>query len=313
MTAIAQSVTAAGPVPLRFQIGARTLMAIPRRLMRIPLSLDDARTGAVPPLPPLDRAAHGYLVTSLPADRADALVRASGSMLPFVRQRYTRWSTDLTIGFDGWFAGLSANTRQQLRRKTKRLAAENGGMLDIRSFRTPAELACFHAQARRISQRTYQERLLDSGLPTGPEFLADMMARAAADRVRAWLLCLDGEPIAYLYCPVVGDTVVYAHVGHDPVCDALSPGAVLQLEAFRRLFAEPGLARFDFTEGDGQHKRGMATDGVACVDLLLLRPGLANKVTLLGIAGFDRGVALAKHLVQHAGMAALAKRLRRGG
>ena len=70
----------------------------------------------------------------------------------------------------------------------------------------------------------------------------------------------------------MGDTVIYAHVGHDPAFNDLSPGAVLQLEAMRDLFDEGGFARFDFTEGEGQHKRQFATGGVACVDLLLLRP-----------------------------------------
>lgn len=312
MTASAPIAAAAGPVPLRVQIGARTLMTIPRRLVQVRLSLDESRNGAIPALPPLDLSADGYLVISAPADQAEAVARASDGMLSFVRQRYTRWSTDLTTGFDAWFAGLSPNTRQQLRRKAKRLAAENGGVLDIRSFRTPDELARFHRQARRISQRTYQEKLLGSGLPDGPGFRAEMALLAAAGQVRAWLLCLAGTPIAYLYCPIIGDTVIYADVGHDPAFDTLSPGTVLQLEAFRRLFAERGLARFDFTEGEGQHKRSMATDGVACVDLLLLRPGLANRLTLLGMAGFDCGVALAKGAARRAGIGRLAKRLRRG-
>ena len=302
----------ARPTPLKFEIGARTLMAIQRALVRVPLSLDEAREGRLPALPPLDRHAHGYSVTSLPEDRQAAMIHASGGMLPFVRQRYTRWYTDFAGGFEAWFETLSSNTRQQLRRKARKIAAESGGDLDVRAFRTPDELETFHDVARRISLRTYQERLMGSGLPDTPEFLQSMIALAAADQLRAWLLYIAGEPAAYLYCPVVGDTVIYAHVGHDPAFNDLSPGQVLQLEAMRDLFDENRYARFDFTEGEGQHKRQLATGGVACVDLLLLRPSLANRLTTVALGGFNKSVALAKRGVNAAGLGKFAKKVRRG-
>jgi CelD/BcsL family acetyltransferase involved in cellulose biosynthesis len=302
----------ARPTPLKFEVGARTLMAIQRALVRVPLTLDDARSGRLPALPLLDRHAHGYSVTSLPEDRQAAMIHASGGMLPFVRQRYTRWYTDFEGGFEAWFESLSSNTRQQLRRKARRIAAESGGDLDVRAFRTPEELENFHDVARRISLRTYQERLLGSGLPDTPEFLQSMIAQAAANQVRAWLLYIAGEPAAYLYCPIVGDTVIYAHVGHDPAFNDLSPGQVLQLEAMHDLFDEERYRCFDFTEGEGQHKRQLATGGVACVDLLLLRPSLTNRLTTVALGGFNAGVALAKRGVHAAGLAKLAKKVRRG-
>jgi CelD/BcsL family acetyltransferase involved in cellulose biosynthesis len=297
-------------VPLKFEIGARTLLKVQRRLARVPLTLEEAREGRLPALPPLEPGAHGYSVTSLPEDRQAAMLDASGGMLPFVRQRYTRYFVDFEIGFDAWFGGLSSNARQGLKRKAKKIAA--GGALDVRRFRTPEALEAFHAIARAISQCTYQERLLGSGLPDSAEFLQEMRALAAADRARAWLLYIAGEPVAYLYCPVQGDTVIYAHVGHDPAHNDLSPGAVLQLEAMRDLFAENRFGRFDFTEGEGQHKRQFATGGVACVDLLLLRPTLANRATTMALGGFNASVALAKRAVNAAGLERLAKRVRRG-
>ena len=312
MSDIAVAAAHARPVQLKFEIGARTLMAIQRSLVRIPLSLDEARMAMLPELPALEREAHGYAVTSLPETLQSMMVAASGDMLPFVRQRYTRHFIDFSIGFDGWWNGLSASARQGLKRKARKIAAESGGDLDVRSFSRPSELDAFHDVARRISLRTYQERLLGSGLPDSAEFLREMVAMSAQDRVRAWLLYIAGEPAAYLYCPIVGDNVIYAHVGHDPAFNDLSPGAVLQLEAMRELFDENRFARFDFTEGDGQHKRQFATGGVACVDLLLLRPSLANRVAMAALGGFNRGVALVKRGVHAAGLGKLARKLRRG-
>lgn len=308
--------SAARPMPLKFEIGARTLGQVSRTLRRVPLSLDAALEGRLPVLPPLEREAHGYSITSLPEDRLDAMVDASGGMLPFVRQRYTRHYIDLTIGAQAWLAHLSGNARQGIRRKAKKIAQVTGGTLDIRRYRAPDDVELFHDIGRRISLRTYQERLMGSGLPDTPEFLTDMLAQAAAGQVRAWLLFIAGEPAAYLYCPVVDGTVLYAHVGHDPAFNDLSPGAVLQIEALQDLFAEAGeagLKRFDFTEGEGQHKRQFATGGVACVDLLLLRPSLANRATMAALGGFNSAVALAKRVVERTPLKRAAKTLRRGG
>ena len=68
-------------VRLKFQLGARTLATIPRRLVRVALSLDDVLAGDVPILPALPTPADGYVVTSLPADRVDALVLESAHAL----------------------------------------------------------------------------------------------------------------------------------------------------------------------------------------------------------------------------------------
>lgn len=300
------------PTPLNFRIGARTLIALPRAMIRVPLTLNQAREGRLPDLPPLPDDAQGYVVTSLPEARLDAMIHASGRMIGFVRQKYTRYYADLTTGFDAYMASLSANARQGARRKAKRIAQLSGGTLDIRRYRTPDELARFHALARPLALRTYQEKLMGEGLPATPEFLASMHARAATDRVRAWILFLDGKPAAYLYCPVEGDTVIYEYVGHDPDHNDISPGTVLQMESFRDLFGEQKFARFDFTEGDGQHKRQYATAGVPCLDLLLLRPSLANRVATSALGSFNRAVAGGKALVNAMELDGLSRKLRRG-
>ncbi|MEG3123465.1 GNAT family N-acetyltransferase [Sphingomonas sp. GB1N7] len=299
------------PSPLRFQIGARTLGSIQRNLVRVPLDLADVLGGRLPMLPPLDAAADGYQVTSLPADRQEAMGFVGAGMIAFVRQTYVRYYADLSIGYDRYLETLSGNTRNGLKRKTKKIAGLSGGTLDVRAFRTPDELVAFHEVARGISARTYQEKLLGSGLPEDGGFLQRMYAMAAADQVRAWLLYVGGEPAAYLYCPIHDGTVIYQFVGHDPAFGDLSPGSVLHLAAMRDLQDEGNLTRFDFTEGEGQHKRQLSTGGVACVDLLLLRRSIANRATITALGTFDGGTALAKTLVQKYGLGDLARKIRR--
>ena len=138
-----------------------------------------------------------------------------------------------------------------------------------------------------------------------------MLRLAAADQVRAWLLLIDGRAIAYLYCPADGGTLRYDYVGHDPDAAELSPGSVLLFEALKQLIGEGRFARFDFTEGDGQHKRQFASGGVECCDLLLLRSTLANRAALTALAAFDSGAARGKALVERLGLERAARRLRR--
>jgi CelD/BcsL family acetyltransferase involved in cellulose biosynthesis len=290
---------------LRFQVGARTLAAVPRRLVRVAFSLDCVLAKDVPALPVLPDDADGFLVTSLPETVLEAF--ESQGLLCAVRQRYMRYHIDLGIGAEAWLAGLSGSARSGLTRKAKKLLAASGGVLDIRAYRTLAEMAVFHPLARAVSATTYQERLLGSGLP---EDLAHFATSIREDRLRAWLLFLDGTPVAYLCCIADGQSLRYDHVGHDPAHDDLSPGAVLQAEAVRALFVDR-FARFDFTEGEGQHKRQFATEGTACVDLLLLRPTLANRAVIAALGAFDGAIARAKRAAGHPVLQRLAKRVRR--
>lgn len=301
----------ASEISLPLRIGARTLFTLRRRLVRRGLSLKEALDGGAPALPPLGQGEHGYLVTALPAAALDALVARHAGLKPFVRQLYGRFYARLDLDFDAYLAGFSAKSRSTCRRKLRKLAERSGGTLDLRCYRSEEEIALFHAQARILSARTYQERLLDAGLPDGPEALAGMRALARAGRARGWLLFLDGAPIAYLWAPAEGSTLIYAHLGHDPDFAEYSPGTVLQLEAMRQLMAEKAFRLFDFTEGEGQHKSLFATGGVDCLDLLLLRPSLGNLLAGHALNGFDRGVRLAKQAARALGLERALRRLRR--
>ncbi|BCA62417.1 hypothetical protein HMP09_1651 [Sphingomonas sp. HMP9] len=306
---VATHLMATSTVALMFQVGARTLGTIPKRLVRLSLSLADVLAGTQPELPPLPSDADGYLVTSLPETRLAGLI--DRHVMALVRQRYSRYHVDLAAGEAAWLSGLSSTARTGIKRKAKKLAAANDGLLDVRRYHRAEQFATFYPLARRVSAKTYQEKLLGSGLPADPASVRALSALAEEDGLRAWLVFLQDAPIAYLCCTADGDTLRYTYVGHDPVHSALSPGAVLQVEALRDLFAEGRFARFDFTEGEGQHKRQFSSAGTACVDVLLLRPTLANRSTLLALRTFDAAIALAKRAATVPLVDRLAKKIRR--
>lgn len=290
----------ASDVALPLRIGARTLFTLRRRLVRRRLSLEEALEGGVPALTALGEDAHGYLVNALPAASIDTLAARHPRLRPVVRQRYRRSYARLDQDFETYLSGFSAKSRSTCRRKLRKFAEAAGGAIDARCYRSEAEIDQFYDAARRVSARSYQERLLDYGLPEGAEALAEMRALARKGQARGWLLYLDDAPVSYLWAPGEGETLLYAYLGYDPDAAELSPGIVLQLEAMRQLMDERAFRLFDFTEGDGQHKRLFATGAVDCVDLLLVRQSAANLIALGALQAFDGAVSGAKRMLRRA-------------
>jgi CelD/BcsL family acetyltransferase involved in cellulose biosynthesis len=287
-------------IAIDFTIGSRRLFAVMRELSSWAFSLDDVLAGklADPPQPGPD----GLRILSAPS--AD-LVRISALYPGFLaggRQDYRRHYIDMQGGFDAYLARFSGKTRSTLRRKAKKLAEQSGGYT-ITEHRSPDEIERFLASALPLSARTYQARLLDAGLPDSPAARNDMLALAEQDRMRCFLLHAGGQAAAYLSLPVMGKTLVYAHLGYDPDWARHSPGTVLQMEALERLFAEAeGRYRwFDFSEGDGAHKQLFGTHSAACSSLIVLRPSPANRALLTARDGFDTAVAAAKGIAARSG------------
>lgn len=304
--------SAAMAIPLRFQVGERTLFSIRRHLVRIAFDLDALIDGAEPNLASLDQAADGFIFRSLPINKLGGVQARAGEFAVYVRDEFPRYYASLEGGFDEYLAKFSGKTRSSLKRKAKKFAELSGGELDVREYRTPNEIGEFHGLARQVSQLTYQERLLDAGLPDSDVYRAQMMRIAAEDRARGYLLFLQGRPVSYLYTPINKGCAVYAYLGYDPGLASHSPGTVLQLSAMERLFAEGRFRLFDFTEGEGQHKRQFATGHFDCANVMLLRRTMANRALIAAHRGFHGGVGRLAEIAEGAGVKARIKRLLRG-
>jgi hypothetical protein len=299
----------ATPLPQRAQVGAHILASLHRDLIGVSLSLSDAIEGRLPPLPPLPRDAQGYLITALPEERSNAKYLGAKAMIAWPRRRYIRHWADLAAGFAPYWQAISADTRASVTRNTAKIAGVSGGALDVRRFHNPDELTHFHDVARRISLRTCQERVLGRGMPDDATFLRRMYTDAAAGLARGWLLYIAGEPAAYLYATIDAGTAIHRQAACDPAFADLTPSVVLLLEALRDLFGERGPKRFDFTNAtDGPV---LASAGVPCVDLLLLRPSLANRAATVAQGTLDRAAALSRRSVERLGLERIANHFRR--
>jgi len=215
----------------------------------------------------------GAVIRSHPFELPPPRLRLRRGLLWYSPARYRRYWIDLRGSFADYTQKFSGKTRSTLSRKVRRFREAAGTEAVFREFKRPEEMDDFFLIARQISERTYQERLLDAGLPATAEFRAGLVDRARLGQVRGFILSLGDRPVAYLYCPMYRDSgiLLYSYLGYDPEFEQLSPGTVLQYLTLERLFDEEEIDLFDFLEGETPQKELFATGNTLCADLYFFR------------------------------------------
>jgi CelD/BcsL family acetyltransferase involved in cellulose biosynthesis len=278
-------------VPFKFQLSDLTLFSLPVQLQVRADSLVDNTTPPTSLTPPLDElmpGSEGFVVRGLPLQGDTRVLTRAGDFFCYVPSRYQHCYIDLRQSFDDYQKKFSSKTRSTINRKIRKYAQHSGGTIRWKSYKTPADMTEFFALARIVSKASYQERLLNAGLPGSEEFIRGAEAMAGEDRVRAYLM-FDGErPVSYLYCPVTDGVLSYSYVGYDPEYMDKSVGLVLQWLALQELFGEGRFRYFDFTEGHSDHKRLFSTHQRHCGDVVMLRRSVRNGAIIYGQMATDR-------------------------
>lgn len=238
------------------------------------------------------------------------------SILPdairYVPLQYRRYWVDIQGGFEDYLKKFSSKSRNTLMRKIKKFAEFSGGEVVWREYMDPDEMAEFHRLALEVSAKTYQERLLDCGLPADDGFRDSMIRQARQNHARGYILFHESRPVAYIFCPVQDGVAIYEYVGHDPEFQRWSPGTVLQYFALESMFGNrKGITLFDFTEGEGPHKEFFSTHHKLCADIYYFRPVLWNRLLLALHAGMDSFSDGIVSLLERAGLKSYIKKLLR--
>lgn len=302
------------PVPFKFQLSDLTLfsLSIPMQVRTESLASDIAP--AALPTPPVDAlmpASRGFAVRGLPLEAEVRAITRKGDFYCYVPAQYKHCYIDLRQSFEDYQKKFSSKTRSTLSRKVRKYAEYSGGTIRWRSYTTPAELAEFFDLARVVSSSSYQERLLDAGLPSSESFIRNAMALAGEDRVRAYLL-FDGErPVSYLYCPATDGILTYAYLGYEPAYMDKSVGTVLQWLALQDLFAEGRFRYFDFGEGQSEHKRLFSTHQRHCGNVFMLDRSLRNAAIIYGHLATNHVSRWLGDTLERLGIKAKVKRLLR--
>ncbi|MEM9624705.1 MAG: GNAT family N-acetyltransferase [Pseudomonadota bacterium] len=211
------------------------------------------------------------LLTSVPDRESLASICKGGDALVYPFYRYDRCWVTTEGDFETYLASFSKTSRKGLRRRVRHLTSVSGGELDIRHFADADEMGVYYADARAVSAKTFQEKLMDDGLPAGQDFIEEMTSHARHGRCYGSILYLDDKPISYLHCEKRGSGWLAVYGGFDPAYAKLSPGTVHLLSILERSFDDRLCAFFDFGPGRSDYKQSFATDAVPSSDILLLR------------------------------------------
>lgn len=267
------------PVPFKFQLSDWTLFSVSLRMqVRAANSIGDthAMEAPIPPSDELMEGSQGFLIRGQPIVTKLPAVSRIGNYLCYIPLQYQHCYIDLHISYESYWNKFSSKTKSTLNRKVRKYAEHCGGTIPWKTYKMPVEMRDFFRLAGAVSKLTYQERLLDAGLPDTEDFIVQAELLAANQRVRAYIL-FDGEqPVSYLYCPVHEDILIYSYLGYAPSYLQMSVGTVLQLLAIEQLFAEARFRYFDFTEGQSDHKRLFATHQRQCANVFLVKGTFRN-------------------------------------
>jgi hypothetical protein len=303
-------------VPLKFQVSDRTLFAIEFTLDVRQISLAEATAVPSDPQPPEVfplPGSTGFLVRSQPVGGTLPVFKWFRGYLRYIPHRFKRYFIDLNQSFDEYVAKFSAKSRSTLHRKIRKFEQHSGGEIEWHRYADAREILGFHALARSLSEITYQERLLDAGLPNTDAFKREMIRRAEGQGVRGYLLLHESRPVAYLYCEVEDGVVIYRYLGYDRAYAKWSPGTVLHWLALEDLFGDQRLQLFDFTEGEGNQKKFFATGSIDCANVYFVCHGVGMLLLLLSHFALTRSVERIGDLLDQLGMKTRLKRIIRFG
>lgn len=238
--------------------------------------------------PLLSADAAGVLCRRIQANHFGVGIGRYGRWLRYVRSRDVHHFIETQPSWDAYFSQFTGKSRQNLRRSVKRFAERQQGGSGVELFTAPAEMDRFHREALRISEETYQHKLLKSGLPADKAFAAHLDKLASEGRARGYLLRDGGRPIAYAWCSLAGDVLKYEIVGYLPGSADLSPGTVLLYHIIEDAHAIANCRFLDFGPGEAPYKSMFANRKMEYVDLYLFRMTMVNVL----LVGMHRGLAL---------------------
>lgn len=261
-------------------------------------------------------SAHGATCTvarSVLLDEAMPELGRWDGRLVYRLSQYRRHFVDLLgVSYDEYLGNFSAKSRSTFQRKLRKFETRSGGTIDWATFRTPDDIDAFFEEALPLSEKTYQHRLMDSGLPSDTAYREEARALAAKNKFRGWILRHEKHAIAYTCSPAIGRTLLYEFVGFDAAHADQSPGTVLQLLVLQQLMGERQFAFFDFTEGEGPHKELFGSGHRLCADVLITPDTWKYRCILGGHRWFRGMVRWSVALSARLGIKAKLKRLIRG-
>ena len=177
----------------------------------------------------------------------------------FCRDHFTPVQTHryvtLPASFDEFLLGLSNKRRREFRRHARILVRDFPGRVRFENVSSERDVEGFACKADEISRKTYK-RALRVGFVNDLETRELLRAAAQKAALRASLLYIGDQPIAFAAGILSNKTLYATFTGYDPRFKKYRPGLRSMMHLIEESF-EPkgGLSRFDAGCGDSSYKR----------------------------------------------------------
>ncbi len=161
-----------------------------------------------------------------------------------------RWLMKFPHGLDAFLMSLGRSQRSKLRRKYKKVFMLFPGKVQVKCYRSLAELNTAVFDMEQIASKT-AKRQLGFGFSDTPQAREKMAIAAENGWLRAYVLYLEGKPVAF-WAGVLYQRCLHAdHVAYDPLYGEASPGIFLFLSILEDLRDED-IESIDFGRGNTQ-------------------------------------------------------------
>jgi CelD/BcsL family acetyltransferase involved in cellulose biosynthesis len=257
----------------------------------------------------LDREADVVMLPGLRMDGTLAsLARSAGSFL--TRDRLVapvnQWDAAIPDTFDAFLARRSNKTRKNLRYYARRLERTYSDV-SIRVFDDEADLAELCADMESVAVKTYQRRL-GAGY-TGSDLDHALMSLCfRRGWMKAWVLRIDGRPVAFWHGTAYDGTFAVETPGFDPEFANDRVGIHLLARVIEDLCADPAIHTLDYGHGEAEYKRSFGDAPREVGSVLLFAPaprairvnavrtvvGGATRLATRALEGSARGQRLKK-------------------
>jgi hypothetical protein len=167
-------------------------------------------------------------------------------------------------------AGLSANLRDQLRRKKKKIHADYSGQVRFAIYTEPAEVAAAIPDIEQVAGKTYQ-RGLGVGFTNTESMRRGLQSWAQRGWLRVMIAYLGDRPAAFSIGTVCNGTYTSDFLGFDPAFRDYSVGTLLQSELIERCCAE-SVKLIDFSAGYADYKKRFGNDCITVARVYLFAP-----------------------------------------
>ena len=277
---------------LSFQLSDKTLLKANLSMLMCELGLNNAPCDPIDfsTLPSADTngKVDGFIAWGARVSEEVKTLQVVDGLIVYIPEKYNRFYTRLDQSFDEYKQSFKSKTRSGIQRKVNKFAKLSGGEIDFRVYTSAEDMQEFLLHATQLTEKTYQTKLLDAGLPADKEYRTQVIEMASQNKVRAFLLFKENQPVSYLLLDAVGDTLVYRYLGYDPNESKTSPGTVLHWLALQYLTDHDQFKYLDFTEGEGQQKRTFGTESVYCANIYWLNKNAKNLVLVYGQVMLNR-------------------------